>query len=49
MEVLYGISCLLAGAANMYWAYTAENKFVKMSQVYCAMIMVDVGVCRLAM
>lgn len=49
MDILYGILCLLAGAANMYKAYTAENKFIKMSQAYCAMIMVAVGVCRLAM
>lgn len=49
MEVLYGISCLLGGAVSMYWAYTAENKFIKMSHVYSAMIMVAAGVCRLAM
>lgn len=49
MEVLHGILCLLAGAVNMYWAYTAENNFIKMSQLYCTMIMVAVGICSLAM
>lgn len=47
MEVLHGISCLLAGAAIMYWAYTAKNNFIKMSQLYCAMIMVAVGICSI--
>lgn len=49
MEILHGILCLLAGAATMYQAYTAENNFIKMSQLYCAMIMVAVGICSLAM
>ena len=49
MEVLGGISCLLAGAVSMYWAYIAEHKFIKMSHVYSARIMVAVGICRLAM
>ena len=49
MNILCGILCLLGGAVDMYLAYIAENKFIKMSHMYFAMIMVAVGICRIAM
>lgn len=49
MNILCGILCLLGGAVDMYLAYITENKFIKMSHVYFAMIMVAVGICRIAM
>lgn len=49
MNILYGILCLLVGLADMYLAYITENKFIKVNYVYCAIIMVVAGICRIAM